>query len=338
MFFRSRLFFLVKTITAVLLITFLLRCNIYAVYQDGLRDRIKKAGSFEEIFKLEKSIVLETKNGLPAPKVNYLILSSNGDYIIINNAFDMMKVMVFGTDGKYKNLIGKSGYEAGEYLSPTSLSKDSYGNIYILDQARSRMNVYNPEYKFVKAFSFPASSMFVHINNKNEMYLYQSVKTQRQYNCILKMNTDGKRMAEFAPLPEEIMNVDNYSFCNTMAVDRKSFVYEVNPLWQNIRKYNSYGIFITEFGSKEVTMLPYTDKAGNKSEVPRIVTGLFIFDDILMMVFDDNKMNFYDLDGEEIKKDVEIRKQIVYSSEKGIYLVDEDDSPVRNVLYKYTVQ
>jgi hypothetical protein len=300
--------------------------------QEGLKDRIRKASSFEDIFQLEKTIVPEEGKGYSIDKIEALVKSSTGDLIMKIDGKGVLKVLVFDENGKYKNPIGKAGYEEGEYFIPWSIGVDSYDNIYVLDQPHRRINIYDINNHYKKSLKYNCDALYMHTNSCNEIYLYNGMNSGKQYNCITKISPEGKQICEFAELPKEIMPVNYHAMVNTMAIDKKDFVYEVNPLWSDIRKYNSNGFFITEFGEKEVKMNQQTDKS---EALPRVVEALFIYDEVVMVIYDNNKMDFYDPDGELLNKDVIIKGNIVSSSDNEIYMQSEKKEGGRAVLLKY---
>lgn len=302
------------------LLVFLLLALMVTSAQDGLKEKIKKAKTFEDIFQLEKTINLETPKEYFISIIMDLVLSNNGDLILRMDGAGASKILVFDQEGKFKTSLGKNGHSDDEYLSPWSIAKDSRDNIYVYDQPKRKILVYDLNNNLIKTLPKLNSSLFIHINSKDDIFMYMGINAPEKFNCIVKYNQDGKRITEFAELPDEIKKVKFYAIGNTMQIDKKNFVYEVNPLWSNVRKYNSDGIFLTEFGSKKVRDYTNADKIGVEKISPRIIESLIIFRDYLLLIYNDDKMDVYDLDGEVINKNIKISNRILFSSDTELYV------------------
>ncbi len=320
-----------------LIIFLFITLMLTAAVPDSLKERIRKAKYFDDIFKLEKKIKLVDPPDGFITKVKNLLVTEKRDFIAHIEGAGIHKVLRYSNVGKFRNPIGEAGYDKEDYYVAFSIAKDNEDNIYILDQPQSKILVYTADNVYKSSLKFASNGLYIHINSKNEIFLYSGVNTKTKRDCIYKYSQYGKEINEFAEYPEEITPDNYYAVGNTMGIDKKDFVYEVNPRWSNVRKYNSAGIFITEFGSKEVSKPTNADKIGVLKKGLRIVEAIFIIQDVIMLIYSDGKMDIYDLDGELLNQGIKINENIICSTENEIY-TQSRKGDVNKVINKFVLK
>lgn len=308
--------------------------------KDGLKERIKKAKTFDDIFILEKSIKLESTKDSYISRLNAMAINSNGDLIINNNGSSGAGVLIFNKNGKFVKEIGRKGSGPGEYANPLSLCMNKAGDIFVTDVNNRRIIVYGRDYKFKKNIFYTSNNQHIHINSRNDILLYMGMNLpfKRKYNCIAKLSSAGKTIKEFAELPNEVMGVKFYANFDCMALDKNDFIYETNPLMPHFRKYDSNGKLVKEFGDKIVKMIPEKGKDGVTREYPRIILSFSICKDVIMVMYDNNKMDCYDLEGNVLNKNIIIDKRIVFTADNQVYLISNEDGQDNPILHKYVVK
>jgi len=337
-----------KIISSVINALFYLACILLLcrfsnpLYAEDLRSKIKNAKSFEDIFREEKAFKLEAGKNSFIERVNAMVVADNGDIIINNMGRNSNYVLLFKNDGRYIKELGKKGGGPGEYNVVQSMARDREGNIYLVDQNRRQILIYDKQYIYRKMVQYRTRNQFIHLNKKKEIYLYMGVPLNipgfEQYDCVEKLGNDGKKITSFALLDNEISKQKFHAMFDCMAIDKNDYIYESNPLRPWIRKYNSDGKLIKEFGEKRIRMISETDKNGNTYEYPRIIESFTIFRDIIIIWFGDGKADFYDTEGNLLNKNIPVKYTVRYADDNYLYLVESGENMESPILHKYAVK
>jgi hypothetical protein len=323
---------------SVLIIIMFVPAYIFPYTQhEGLKDKIKKAKTFEDIFKCEKTIKLEAKSESYIKGIGNMLIVKNGDIIIKNNDKKSC-VLIFDKNGKFKKKMANSGNGPGESEYTHSIAMDSKENIYLFDQTTKRINIYDQSYKFIKLIQSKTANQHLHFNKKDEMYLFLGLNIGRVYKCIEKVDNSGKVVTRFAEFPKEALNVKFYHFGDAMSIDNTNNIFVTNGIYPGIRKYDSNGKLLKEFGTKYVKMVTEKDIRGKSHEVARFLQSFIIFRDILIVLYSDDKADFYDTDGNLLNKNIPLNKDIKYSNDNELYLVESSDKLDNPIVYKYVVK
>ena len=309
---------------------------------EGLKEKIKKAKSFEDIFKLEKSTKLEPARDAFIARVNAMVISEQEDIIINDVSAGGSDILIFSKIGKFIRSIGKKGSGPGEYTRPQSMTRDTEGNIYVVDGTKRQINIYDKNYKFRTLIHYVSNNSDIHVNSKKDFYLYlgipMPIPSAKLYNCVAKFGPDGKKKTEFAELPAEVNKMKFYAGYDCMVIDKYDYVYETNPLRPCIRKYDADGKLIKEFGDKRIKMITEKDEKGSSYEIPRFIESFKILDNILIIAYCDGKMDFYDTDGNLLNQDIKLDKGIACVHKNAIYLVEHQKNQDNPTLHKYIVK
>ncbi len=308
--------------------------HINAQLKGSLKDVARKANSLEDIFTLQKKIILEKPKGAGILMIRQALPFDNGDIAFRIEGKGIYKILLYDEDGEFLNPIGEAGYDKEDYFTPSSIAGDNEDNIYILDPPQNRINVFTKGNSFVKNIPLPGMGLYLLLNSRGEIYLYSWAPEEKNMNCIIKYSPKGKLISEFASFPNELLNIKFMAFDNTFCIDQDDFVYEVNPLWSRIRKYNSSGQLIMEFGSKKVEMIKGLNALAKEELVPRTVSNLFVYKDLLLLIYDDNICVIYDLNGMQLNSGFKLSKRIIACSPLGVFAIDNKKGEERTV-YKY---
>jgi hypothetical protein len=337
----TNLFRVPFTLFLILIFAFISPDVTYSQTKTDLKEKIKKAKTFEDIFKLEKTFKLEPTKDSYVARVNALLVSKKGDVIVNNVGRGGANVFIFNKNGKFIKEIGKKGDGPGEYQMPQSFTQDNEGNIYVLDQMKRQIDIFDKDYKFKNLLHYASNNQKIHVNSKKEIYLYMGIPLMpgsKPYKSVVKLGRDGKKTAEFAELPTEVNKMKFYAMYDCMAIDKNDIVYESNPLLPHIRKYTPEGQLISEFGEKRIKMITETDKDGKSYEYPRCMESFLIFRDVIILMFSDNKADFYDTAGNLLNKEIPVKYTIQYAGDNEVYLVESDDKLDNPILHKYVVK
>lgn len=325
-----------KKISFSLLIIFISTiASLHAQTNDALKERIKKAAAFEDILILDASVTLHKPKGAIIENVQELIPLENDDFIIRIFGKGIYKILCYNSKGEFKNPIAEAGYDKEDYFTPSSIAKDLKGNIMIFDPPKMRINIFSPNNEFIDSINLAKPGEQIHLNSKGEIYLNVISSKENKNDFILKFDTQGKKISEFASYPFEMDAINQNIFTNHFCIDANDFIYEVSSFWPHVRKFNSSGMLLTEFGSKTFQINESKNPGGWVDSYPRYVVNMFIIDGILFVEYDSHFADVYDLEGECIRKNLAIKTKILYSSGKIIYSLPEwKENPV---IRKYTL-
>ena len=70
-------------------------------------------------------------------------VNSLGDIYVVH--WGVKKVLVYGSDGKYKRSYGDEGAYAGQFMKPKGVAIDSDDNVYISDMATSAVQIFSSQ-------------------------------------------------------------------------------------------------------------------------------------------------------------------------------------------------
>lgn len=109
-------------------------------------------------------------------------------------------VLVFNTDGEYTSKFGREGRGPGEFLTPSSISTDAEGYIYIADNRNARISVWSTEFEYFTDIEL-TPGWNIHFK-KNERALYVFNKPFRRMPSgndaivISKINRNDRKLEQ----------------------------------------------------------------------------------------------------------------------------------------------
>lgn len=321
---RRQISFLLFLLTAVI---------IRGQTSDSFREKIRNSDSFEKIFTLEKVIVLERPKGAEIQSIRQALPLKEGNIVFLISGKGIYKVLLYNSEGKFIRHIGEAGYDPEDYFTPSCLMKDGGDNIYIYDPPKQRANIFSTDDEFIGSIGLTPVGSYAYMNSKKEIFIPTWSPDKKGSDFIFKFTPAGKKISEFG----ESMQREDRSFMpdadNLICIDKNDFVYAINTEIMTVRKFNSDGKLITEFGSRNTRMSAQFDKNGNLGARKRYADKAFIYRDVLFICYDNAECDAYDIEGELIKKDIRIKKRIISSSDMAIFAVSEGDEV--NAVYKF---
>ena len=91
---------------------------------------------------------------------------------LIVTSFWSHKVMIYTTGGDLIHVFGEHGSELGQFDSPTGVSVDSDGSIYIADQFNNRIQCFNSQYVFSVSSDTLNNTLYVHVPITHILFYY----------------------------------------------------------------------------------------------------------------------------------------------------------------------
>src|SRR5262249_1513382 len=132
-----------------------------------------------------KVLMVLGKPGMPGNAHGYLspgsavVAAPNGDIYVVDGHGEGTndRIVKFSKDGTFITAWGKHGKGPGEFETPHGIALDSKGRVYVADRANNRVQIFEPDGKFVaewKQFGRPSD---VAIDKNDMIYVADSQST-----------------------------------------------------------------------------------------------------------------------------------------------------------------
>jgi DNA-binding beta-propeller fold protein YncE len=99
-----------------------------------------------------------------------IAFSRSGD-IYISDGYGNSRVVKISRDGKYLLDWGKRGTGPGEFNTPHSVAVDSQGTVYVSDRENNRIQIFDPNGKYLRQWTHLGATQNVFITPKDEMWI-----------------------------------------------------------------------------------------------------------------------------------------------------------------------
>jgi hypothetical protein len=118
----------------------------------------------------------------------------------------------------------------------------------------NQLSVFSADFNFEKSIiPKPRVKHFLHLNSLDEIYMYTGSLNPRRseiFDTIRQIDYQGIEKNSFAPVSEEVLNLKFSATQNGMDIGKDDFIYEMNPLDYNIRKFTPDGKLVKSFSRK----------------------------------------------------------------------------------------
>lgn len=99
-----------------------------------------------------------------------IAFTPSGDFYV-SDGYGNSRVVKFSGDGKYLLDWGKRGVKPGEFNTPHSIAVDSKGTVYVSDRENNRIQMFDPNGKFLRQWTHLGATQNVFITPKDEMWI-----------------------------------------------------------------------------------------------------------------------------------------------------------------------
>lgn len=161
---------------------------------------------YSNIFSDVEYVPFETNDDALISKITKLQVAKNGDFIILDDVNG--SILRFNSKGKFLNHIGYRGSGSNEYVLPTDMLYDKFGNqVIIFDNGKHELMYFSLNGKLHKKIKLPwVFSVFGLIDN-NHLAVYMNYDDDlshkdKGYNFRI-IDFDGHVIKEFAPFTKE---------------------------------------------------------------------------------------------------------------------------------------
>src|SRR5260370_11051733 len=151
-------------------------------------DQIARNGKGADLIKFApegKVLMILGKPGMPGNGPGYLttgsavVVALNGDIYVADRhgAGTNDRIVKFSKDGKFITACGKHGKGPGEFDTPHGIALDSTGPVYVADRANNRIQIFEPDGKFVAEWKQVGRPSDVAIDKDDTIYVADSQST-----------------------------------------------------------------------------------------------------------------------------------------------------------------
>ena len=306
-------------------------------------EKFRGVKSVDDLFIKEAEIRLETTAGSYLGLITDMEVDSKDNFLVADG-WQRRQIFIFDSNGKYLGGLGARGQGPGEYQTPVSLAISRRGEIWVLDYLQSRIGIWDRDYRFLRfLICKPRLNHYIHLNGNDEIFLYTPNSASPAHPVsapsIRKFDDQGRQVLEFAPSPKETLDLKFWISQDGMTIDPAGFIYEMNPLYYQIRKFDSAGVLIKTFSRKTPIF-----RLEKKEGVPPILTnGPFFLGKGVLVAQVGEYLEIYDPDGRLIAGELKFAPKIMAAKGSVFYAqreAEEDkagagDNPV---LLKYRLR
>lgn len=291
--------------------------------------KLQNAKHIEDIFDQELEIQLAKSEECAIASITDMEIDAKRNYIVADG-WRRRKVLIFGPDGKFLKELGKQGQGLGEYLTPVSIDINSKQEILVADHLANTIHFYDEDYNFIrKIICKPYIYHFIHVNSRDQIFMYSGpifLFRKGPYNTIHKYDDQGKTVLSFAPLPQEVLDVRFSAPQDGMTIDKNDFIYEMNPLLYNIRKFTPEGDLVKSFTRKSHPLKIFTKIFTKKKKAPIIVSGPYYLDKGLILAQVSEHLEIYDTEGNFMTGKLPFSSEILGTHEDCLLIQGMEES------------
>jgi len=278
---------------------------------------LSSAEKIEKIFVKASETQLELTEESAIAVISDIARDSKGNFIIADG-WQLNQVWMFGSDGHFLQKLGQQGQGPGEYTTPERIAINSEGEILVSDYLGRRIIFYDKDYRYEREV-LVKGRMYrsVHVNSKNEIYMYEGMVGPMVYevfDTIQKLNDGGEVISTFAPIPQKALKMRYGVAGNGMTIDKNDCIFEMNPLYYQIRKYTADGKLIKSFTN------PHFRDSRKKSEQPLVLNGPYYLEKGLLIVQREDRIDIFDTEGNFLVGEISLPQKIINAQGNAIIL------------------
>lgn len=168
-----------------------------------------------------------------------LAIAKDGSFYV-SDGYGNSRVIKFSAAGKYLLAWGRKGRKEGAFNIPHGLALDSMGNVYVADRENNRIQVFDPNGKFIRQFTdntFGAICSVAFDKNGSKLFAVDDLtflKVKHRGSDVLIFDTTGKVQTRFG---RSGSFQGALSWYHDLAVDKDESIYVGDILGNTIQKF-----------------------------------------------------------------------------------------------------
>lgn len=204
----------------------------------GLQQVFKFSYTGQLLMKLGEAKV-PGKDSLHFDKPTDIAIAADGSFYV-SDGYGNSRIIKFSATGKYLFEFGTKGNKPGEFNIPHGITLDSAGNVYVADRENNRVQVFEPNGKFIKQFSnesFGAICAVVFDKTKKKLFAVDDVsflKLKHRGADVLIFDTTGQVQTRFG---RSGYYDGATSWYHDLVVDKEENIYVGDILNNTIQKF-----------------------------------------------------------------------------------------------------
>ncbi|MBM3776395.1 MAG: 6-bladed beta-propeller [Acidobacteria bacterium] len=99
-----------------------------------------------------------------------IAFAPSGD-VYVSDGYGNSRVVKFSREGKYLLSWGRRGTGTGEFNTPHSIAVDSRGQVYVSDRENNRIQIFDPNGKFLRQWTHLGATQNIFITPKDEVWV-----------------------------------------------------------------------------------------------------------------------------------------------------------------------
>jgi peptidylamidoglycolate lyase len=168
-----------------------------------------------------------------------ITISKDGSFYV-SDGYGNSRIVKFSAEGKYLFEWGKKGNKESEFNIPHGISLDSNENIYVADRENNRIQVFEPNGKFIKQFadnSFGTICSVGFDKTKSKLFAIDDIsflKFKHRGSDIFVFDTAGEIQTR---LGRSGLYEGNVSWYHDLTIDNDENIYVGDILGNSIQKF-----------------------------------------------------------------------------------------------------
>lgn len=204
----------------------------------GLHQVFKFSHSGELLLKIGEAKV-KGNDSLHFNKPTDIAVTDDGSFYV-SDGYGNSRVIKFSATGKYLFEWGKKGNKEGEFNIPHGISLDGNGNVYVADRENNRIQIFDPNGKFIKQFAdhtFGAICAVAFDKTQSKLFAvddFTFLKIKHRGSDIFVFDTIGKVQTRFG---RSGFYQGNTYWYHDVAVDEEENIYVGDILGNIVQKF-----------------------------------------------------------------------------------------------------
>lgn len=274
---------------------------------------------FGDYFIEKNKVELKTDKNIYITRISDLIVRDS-NYIIADRPGK--QILVFDRSGNYRNMIGRSGTEPGEYINARSIDINSKNEVLVLDDRSGRISKFKVDGKFIKYYNIRKPATNILADQDDGFYLYNTVSELRPVDedIIMHFNNYGENDFSFGKPFFQL------GICfGKLVKDHNNNLYASQEFCYKIEKYSSDGKYLSgiDFMTNYINPLEWDDynsypplkKMHEWSRLTNIaVNSKYILLEIRESVKEGRSMDIYDLEGNLLVSRIKIPMHLKFAA------------------------
>ena len=160
--------------------------------------------------------------------------------LYVTDGYKNSRVIKFSAAGKYLFEWGKRGSKKSEFNIPHAVSLDSTGNVYVADRENNRIQIFDPNGKFIKEFTdntFGTICSVAFDKTNSKLFAvddFTFLKVKHRGSDVFILNSVGNVQTRFG---RSTSNQGEISWYHDLAIDKDENIYIGDILGNTIQKF-----------------------------------------------------------------------------------------------------